>query len=770
MAEEKPIHIGPAQYPEIIHPNVVTTPSYTSRDDEDTVHLLDYWRVIMARRWTVAAVVLTSVVLTVLWVFQQTPIYRAHATIQIDRENQNILSFKDVYQVDSFDDDALRTQFEVLKSRLVARRVIENLHLDKEEEFKPEPPTLVTSFIKSVRAKVLPATPKLVDQDPLRPLIDDYVERLVVTPVRQARLATVSFEAKDPKLAATIINAHADAFIDQNFQYKWEATQKASKFLKEQSDSLKGNIEKAEDRLQAYSRENQILFTEQGRNTGTEKLQQLEEEYTKAVADRILKESYDKLIRAGNRDALPSLANNVTIASLTTQLAQLEREEQNLAVTFAPDYPARKRKRNEVETIENAIEEVRSRVVRTVQAEYTASLERESSVAKAVEQQREVVNHLNEGIIQYNILKGEVDSDKQLYQGLLARLNEASVAADLKATNIRVVDSAEVPDRPDRPRKSFALGLSLVIGLIAGVGLAFFQEYMDDTIKSVEDVARYLNVPTLGLVPKMGSVQGHRGYGSLYRLGGRKKRNETSLIAAPDVDLIAHQAPSSLMAEAYRSIRTSLLLSSPDRPPKSVLVTSAVPSEGKTVTTLNIAISLTQMGARVLLIDTDMRKPRVSPVFNLKSGAGLSSVLAGTAELKEAIRESSIPNLYVIPCGPLPPNPGELIVANRFRQLLQVLPQYFDYVILDSPPVSNVSDARILASLCDATVLVVKALSTSRYQVVSSVDKLFEARAHIAGIVLNDLDVRSVGSYYSYYYSKYGQAYAVPGGQRANKG
>jgi capsular exopolysaccharide synthesis family protein len=688
-----------------------------------------------------------------VWSFSATPIYEAEVTIQIDRENPNILAFKDVYEIESSTDDTLRTQFEVLKSRTLARRVIENLHLNRVPELQQKEPGIIASFRKSVADLLLPRNPEK-DSDKLRPIVDEYLRRLSVTPVRQARLAGVSFESQDPNLAAKIINAHTDAFIEQNFQYKWEATQKASVFLKQQSETLKSNLEKAEDRLQAYSRENQILFTDQGRNTATEKLQRLEEEYTKAVADRILKESYDNLINEGETEALPTVTNNQLLASLTNQLAQLKRDESELAVTFSPDYPSRKRKLSQIEEINNLISREKERIVRTVQAEYQAARDREASFARAITQQREAVNKINEGIIQYNIIKREVDSDKQLYEGLLTRLNEAGVSADLRASNIRIVDGAEVPERPIRPRKFLNLVISLMAGLVLGVGLAFFQEYMDDTIKSVEDINHYLKIPTLGLVPKMASVQAKKGYGygQLY-VYGRKKSEHGITAALPNVDLVAHEAPSSLMAEAYRSIRTSLLLSSPDHPPRSVLVTSAAPSEGKTVTAVNVAISLTQAAARVVLIDADMRKPRISSVFNLRDPIGLSSVLTGTAPLKAAIQHSPIANLFIMPCGPLPPNPGELIVASRFRQLMQVLPQYFDYVVLDSPPISNVSDARILASICDAAVLVVKALSTSRSQAMNAADQLRESQGRLAGIVLNDIDVNAAGSY-SYYYSK----------------
>jgi len=753
MSTDKPVHVGRHGYPEVSYPPL-TPVSVGMEHSEDSVHLLDYWRVIVARRWTVMAVLFSVVAVTVIWTLKETPIFRASVSVQIDRENPNVLSFKDVYEAEATTDDTLRTQFEVLKARTLARHVIQDLHLDRIEEFRPSDTGLIGSYVAALR-DLFPSKQPVLDSDPLRPIIDEYMRRLQVAPVRLARIATVTFDSKDPELAARVVNAHANQFIEQNFQYKWDATQKASLFLKEQLNGLKANLEKAEDRLQAYSRENQILFTDQGKNTATEKLQQLEAEHTKAQTDLFAKQSFDRLVQTGHVDALPQITDSQLISGLTVQLAQLRRDDSELSVTFSPDYPQRKRKRSQIEETDRAIAIEKQLITKTIEAEYAAALERETLAAKAVEQQRAVVERINEDIIQYNIIKREVDSDRQLYEGLLTKLNEAGVSADLRASNIRVIDVAEVPTVPVRPRRTLNVMIGLAAGLFFGIGLAFFQDYMDSSIKSVDDVNRYLNIPTLGLIPKLGSIFNKGLYDYGYRYVSKGKNAVASVKTNVKMDLIAHEAPSSVVSEAYRSVRTSLLLSFPDRPPKSVLVTSAVPSEGKTVTAVNMAISLTQMGSRVVIIDCDMRKPRVHSIFDLNEPVGLSNALTGAVNLREAIHPSNVTNLFLIPCGATPPNPSELILSNRFRQMLSVLPQYFDYVVIDSPPIANVSDARILASMCDATILVVKAFSTSRHQASSAVEYLQESRARLAGIVLNDMDVRSAGSYYSYYYSRY---------------
>jgi len=773
MSEEKPVRVGRQSYPELIPAHSM---SLSHADEEETeVHLLDYWRILVARRATVIAVLLTVVVGMMIWTFKQTPIYRATTMIQVDRENANVLNFKDVYEIQTAEDDTLRTQYEVLKSRSLAKRVIEDLKLAENKEFKPGEPTIVTHLIKSVRNFF--GTPAQPETDPLKRVTDEYLSRLDVTPVRLARLASVTFDAADKDLAATIINAHARHFIEQNLQYKFDATQEASEFLTNQLVGLKAKLEQSEDRLQEYSRANDIVFTEEGSNTASEKLKQLQEEYTKAQADRFQKESYIRLIEGGNADTIPQLMTNQVVSTSALNLDQLRRQDSDLAVTFAPEYPSRKRIRGQIEAIETSLRAEKDRVIRGVQAEYEAATERERLLADAVRNQTDLVNKINQEIIQYNILKRDVDSIKQIYDGLLTRLKEAGISAGLRASNIRIVDRAEIPVRAISPRKGLNLIIGILSGLVLGIGLALFEEYLDSSIKSADDVLRFLQVPTLGIVPKLESISGRASrYGYGYGYGRRRKGEENpqqpddKIDRANKVDLIAHYQPHSLLSEAYRTIRTSLLLSYADRAPRTLLITSAEPSEGKTVTAANTAITLTQTGSRVVLIDAAMRKPRVHKMFGLNASNGLSSFLTGNLPLQDAIQKTQINNLFIIPCGILPPNPAELILSRRFAQMIQVLNEYFDYVIIDSPPLQNVSDGRIIAPLADGVLVVVKAFSTSRHAVKDVVGRLKESGTRIAGVILNDFDLKRRVGYYKYYSRSYYSAYLYQGTYGSNYG
>lgn len=762
MPEESPLPVRrqpsyPA-YPEI--EPVPASPRPFADPDSDEIHIMDYWRVLVSRRWTIFAVLFTCVAVTLIWTLKQTPVYRATALIQIDRENPNILSFRGVYEIESATDDTLRTQFEVLRSRNLARRVVEDLKLDRLPEFQTQAPSLLSSYRKTVLEffAVAPA-PAKEEPDQLRRVIDQYLDRLTVSPRRQARVVDVSFESENPAVAAQVINAHADHYIKQNLLFKWEASQQATEFLENQLVNLKANLEKAQDALVDYSRRNEILFTGEGQNTAEEKLRQLQEALTEARNDRFRKESYHDQIAAGGADSLPQLMTNALISSLTAQLADLRRERSALSVQLGPLSEDLQKVSRRIEAAEDDLDKEKQRVIDTIEAEYVIAGRNEEFLSKDVARQTEVVNQINAQLTQYDIMKREAQTTEQMYQGLLNRSKEAAVSAGLNASNIRIVDPAEVPVVPVRPRKATNLLLGVMAGLIFGVGLAFFRDYLNDTFQSGEDVTRFLGVPVLGIVPKLGSVAGSYGYGSRKKLGGVYASGVPS---KSGIDLTTFEAPSSVLAEAYRSVRTSLLLSSADKAPRAILVTSSSPSEGKTATAINTAISLTQTGARVVLVDADMRRPRIHTALSLDTRTGLSSFLSGGEALRDIIHTCNVPNLFVVPCGVLPPNPAELILSGRFRRLLDVLREYFDYVIIDSPPLNNVSDARILALACDCVVMVVKASSTSRHQVSQALGHLTPQHVRMAGVVLNDLDVRARSYYGSRY--KYTGTYAGKAG------
>ena len=752
-------------------PAVVTVPSYTiDLSEEPAPSLLDYWRVFRKRHWTIWGILLVVVATVMIGTLKQTPVYRAKAVLQIDRETANILTFKDfVADINPYDDTYLETAYKVFQSRTLARRVIDKLHLDQAEEFQEKPAEKNSSWWDSIRFWQTPLPGKPAPEEELldpktRQVLDSFLNRLAVTPVRRSRLVEISFDSYDPALSARVVNTLAANFIDLNLEAKWQATEKASDWLSQQLVGLKGRLEKSEEDLQRYAKQHSILFLDEKQSLSTEKLKQLQEEATRAEGDRIQRESLYNQIRTGDLSSIPGIGENRLYQDLTIRLADLKREYSDLSATFTPNYPRVKRLKSQIDETEAILGKERAAFARRVGDDYRAAVNRSRLLQQAVAQQTREFNEIAEKSIQYSILKREVDTNKQLYEGLLQRLKEAGISAGLRASNVRVVDEAEVPMYPAKPRIMVNLALALILGLGLGIGMVFFQEYLDNTLKTPDDVQRFLRVPALGVIPAANPNGRSRlpygyGYGRRKSLpltdsaAGNRKGSHGSLVALDGT------APE---AEAYRSLRTSVLLSTSGRPPRVILVTSAQPGEGKTTTVVNLAIALVQLGGRVLVVDSDMRRPRINTLFKFPpTSTGLSTYLTGQSSLKDVVMATKIPNLHAILCGPVPPNPAELVSSELMRQLLAQAPQEFDYVLLDSPPVLHVSDARILAAQVEAVILVAHGTVTPREAVKHAKQNLLQVNANLIGVVLNNVDFSAAG--YDYYY-RYYQGYSYGDG------
>jgi capsular exopolysaccharide synthesis family protein len=421
-----------------------------------------------------------------------------------------------------------------------------------------------------------------------------------------------------------------------------------------------------------------------------------------------------------------------------------------------------KRLKSQIDDIEKTLKKEQNTFAHRVTDEYKAAVNRKRLLDDAVAQQTKEFNQIAEKSIQYNILKREADTNKQLYDGLLQRVKEAGISAGLRASNVRVVDVGEVPAEPAKPRILWNLTLALIAGLGLGVGVAFSQEYLDNTLKTPDDVQRYLCLPALGVIPSSNA----NGKGKLPYGYGYGKPKALPLVAASGSngnslypELIGANG-NAQFSEAYRSLRTSVLLSTSGRPPRIILVTSGQPGEGKTTTVVNLAVALVQLGGKVLVIDSDMRRPRVSSLLHMQpTSEGLSTYLTGQFTIDEVIAETQVPNLFAIPCGPIPPNPAELLSSEQMRGLLRDLPSKFDYVLLDSPPTLHVSDARILAGPVDAVILVAHGGDTPRELVIHAKKSLQEVNGNVIGVVLNNVDFSSSGCDYYRYYKGYGYGY-----------
>ncbi|MGC8810819.1 MAG: polysaccharide biosynthesis tyrosine autokinase, partial [bacterium] len=443
------------------------------------------------------------------------------------------------------------------------------------------------------------------------------------------------------------------------------------------------------------------------------------------------------------------LLENKLIQDLKQSLIQLEAQYLKLGEKYKPDYPEMKRLQTQMEVIQKRLNGEVQKVIASIKADYEASLKKESLLRAAFEKQKAKAMEMKQKAIQYNILKREADTNKELYRGLLQRMKEAGVSAGITASNIQIVDYAEPPTKPFKPNKELNLLLACLVGLFLGVGLAFFGEYLDNTIKTPEDVQDLVRLPSFGLIPEI----------------SKERRKLLGAGQSYPVELITHGHPRSMLAEAYRNIRTSLLLSFSERPPQTIVVSSPNPAEGKTTTCINTAIALSQTGARVIVIDADMRKPRLHQILARGNGLGLSNFLSGRTSLESIITPTRIPNLSFISAGPLPPNPSELISSTIFKKMIHSLKEQFAHVIFDSPPVLGFADTTILSTLVDGVVLVVLGGKTPKETLQRAKDVLFQVEAHILGVVINRVDMhRSDYShyYYHYYYGKEKQKKELP--------
>jgi capsular exopolysaccharide synthesis family protein len=719
-------------------------------------HLHDYLQIILKRRWVVLTCLLVVFSTVTIGTLKQKPIYEGQVLVEINPEQPNVLNFKEVLQISGVDVDSYReTQYKVLQSRTLADRVVQTLHLYRNPEFYRNRGLF---GLYTTDPETLPSTSDSGPPDVLAEYYRNSIEHLTdsvsVRPVRRSNLVEVAFYSEDRKLAARIANQLANDYIEQNLQVKWDETVKASEWLQGQLVGLKAKLEKSEDALQAYAQANSILFVEEKKNLANERMAQLQTEYTKAQAERFQKEALYGLVQAGKVQDLPGFLSNRLVQDLAVHLSELERDYAQLTSTVKPDYPKAVGLKSQIDTLQGALEHQKKALAQNIVDEYTAAVANQKYLADALEGQKKEVNDIAERSIQYNILKREVDTSKQLYEGLLQRLKESQVSAGLRASNVRIVDSAEEPKQPVRPRVLLNLALGVILGLGLGIGLALFQEYLDNTIKTPDEVENLLRLPSLGTLPSMMAGLGAKGAdGKTLSLASAKQ--------TPQLAPAVQTNPQFL--EAFRSLRTSILLSA-NPVPKLLLITSALPGEGKTTTTVNLGATLASLGNRVVIVDCDMRRPACHRSTGVPNKPGFVQCLTGHVDLAEAILPvPGVENLHVIPCGPIPPNPAEVLSAPLTFELLRRLRGEFEYVLMDSPPLLSVADSRILATAADAVVLVVRAFSTPYDAVRRARSLLYGAGARILGVALNDVDVRRDGYAYNHYY-RYGYGYQYGSG------
>lgn len=708
--------------------------------------IADYWRVLQKRKWSIVISVIVVVTAAALISLRMTPIYDAAARISISQQTSNLLNSKEgetTSQSFGASQQDVETEIKIIQSETLAQIVIHSLNLDRRPEFAGGAQAKSSGGI---------AVSESMPQERSRQdvLIRRFLSGLKVQQVPSTSLIEIKYSSPDASLAAEIANATTRIFIEQNIKTRYDSTMQAADWLSKQLADLQIKVETSQAKLVEYEKEHGIVGADDKKNLTVDKLDELNKELTGAQADRIQKESLYQIVKSGHPDDVTAIFQDSVLASLRQQQTELESQDALLSTQFGPSYPKVLEIRNQLNEVKKAYEEELHNSVTRLENDYQTSLKREEMLQTALNQQTEVANQLSENAIQYKVLKQEADSNRQLYDGLLLKLKEGSLAAGLDSSNIRIVDVARVPLHPARPNIPLNLEFAVLIGLVGGIAIAFTLEGIDTTVRTPDQAENISGLPILGVIPLQSSID--IGGTRIAKVGLTKAAYRGGLRADP---LISYLEPHSEVAEAYRALRTSILLSSVSHPPRTILVTSSVPQDGKTMTSVNTAIVLAQQGKRILLVDADLRRPGMHKVFSLGGKIGLSNILTGGAKLKEAIQTTVQPNLFVLPAGLVPPHPSELLSSSFMQELLKIWRDEYDHVIIDSPPVISVTDAVLLSVQVDAAILIIRSGQTTNALVRRSRDLLLSVNANILGVVVNAADLTSP-DYYNYYYgSKY---------------
>lgn len=717
-----------------------------------------YYQIIRKRKWVLLAVVFTVMAGVTVETLSTTPLYRAVARVQILPETPKVLPYESVNPTTTFYDDFyLQTKYQTMQTRTLARRVIKRLDLPSNTAFNftpspgflsqqlPSLTGLVTKTFYWIRPdrEALPPKPLRDPHDLAEDagLVDRFLGSLDVQIMKNSWLIEIIYVSHDPQLASRVVNALTEEVIEESFEKNYEATMKATDFLQRQLRDLKIKVEKSEQDLVNYGRAHNILNLSERQNIVTQNLSDLNQEMTRVQTQLISQTArYNAIKNASVENFPPSLKNNI-IASLETRHSALEQSLVMLTVRFGPQWPEVVQVKREIAEVKNQLSKEREQAINQSEMEFQVALDHSRRLSSALDDQKRLANQLREESIQYNILQREVDTNEQLYEGLLQRLKQAGVSAGLRSSDMQIVDAAEVPRSPYRPRTDLNLAMGLFFALIPGIGLVFLLESLDNTIKTPEQSDEFLGLASLGVIPSVGRF--------LERGDRRLLADRRGHLKAAPILLYRFLESRSQIWEAYRSLRTSILLSHSDRRPQKMLITSALVGEGKTTTAVNTAIVMAQTGARTLVMDLDMRRPSLAHIFGTDSTQGMSNFLSGNSDLGSQIRNTAFSNLYFLPAGPTPPNPAELIGSTRMKNALALLERYFDHIIIDSPPILSVTDPLVLSPYVDGVILVIQS-GTPRDAARKASANLLAVGATILGTVLNNVNIHS--SDYSYYY------------------
>lgn len=735
-------------------PNYVPVPADAFNSSEnDLQQRLDLGRlvgVLLRYKMIVLGAFVSCTVLALIYAFTATPLYTASTQIKISTY-QPILPATDVESMlmqKSKEADYLETQIKELKSASLADQVLSN-NPNFLENLSPQKSGFWKSLFGAASKKEVPQHVDVISGYKHSPShIKKYLSVIDLSPIRRTSLVQIDAITPDPILSAKIANAHATNYIEWGKINRIKEQSEGLKFLRSQSEELKEKVADLERERAEYAETHSIVALNKDENITVQKMAELDSLLTRSTDGRI---EAEKLYEEANRALSDQSAafDDSSTQTARTKLAELESEYSNLATKFTPTYPKMRQLAAQIKEIKSSISTQRRQIVLGLKAKALAAKEKENLLKEELEKQKSTAFELSKSQVQYNILNRELDSSRELLQNVLKQIKEMSLAVQSNSSNVSIVDAATVPESSSYPKKRLILMIGVIGGICLGLGLAFLLDYLDNSIRSPDDLLAHVNMPSLGVVPSF--LLDERGNFDQFRRSSRLPSIKSS---NPDtVPVLFIQNPRSVAAEAYRAIRTSVLLSRASEPPKTILVSSAQSSEGKTTTAANLAATLAGSGSRVVLIDADLRRPSLGKHFGVQSTRpGLVEVLTGQKLLAEVMMREIAPRISVITAGQIPPNPAELLGSIDMAELIDKLSTTFDYVIVDSPPVLPVTDSVILSRYVDGVVLVVKGSSTPRRIVREASARLRRVGANILGAILNDVDVKS-GEYY--YYHRY---------------
>jgi polysaccharide biosynthesis transport protein len=707
-----------------------------------------HWAMIHKRRAIVFTCLGVSLLVATIYNYTSRPVYQANAQILIDRDTPKVLPNKELVDIVQAGADYYQTQYQLLRGRMLAERVVEKLDLQRSDEFLTGP---MLSPWERLQVRILGKPPKsTLDSDgmPLSPAVAAFRSRVIVEPVPGSRLVNLRFSAYDPALAAQAVNALAELYIKQTLEFRFTVSSEATGWLGDRLKEQQEKVQAAEKALQQYREKEGLVNPEERQSLVDQKLQALNLAVLNARTERIAKETVWVQLRNLSPAAVasfPSVMANPVVQGLKSQLADLHKDEVRLSDSLGDKHPDMIKVRSEIRATEDKLRSEMRSVVQAAEADYRTAASQEATLQQNLDAVKQEAMGVNRKAIEYGVLRREVDGNQQIYKDLLTRTKQTGLETELETTNIRVVEKAEAPRAPISPQRRRNYQLGAILGLVLGIALVLIFEHFDNTLKTPEDVKEHLGLPFLGMVPDVGV------------------RQTSSSAPRTGVSPLILKNPQSAVAESYRVLRTNLIFSSAENQGRAIVISSANPGEGKTTTVANLASSLALNGAKVLAVDADLRRPTMHHHFGIPKTPGLSDLIVGKCQASQAIQATRFKGLQILPCGYVPPNPAELLGSAHMRQVVDALRTHYEWVLIDTPPILAMADTPVLCPLVDGVVLVIGAEVSGRPTIQRAVDQIQGVGGKIIGIVLNKVDLERNSYYYSQYYGEYYRSYYAEG-------